>query len=465
MSFPDPTELAAATPVGRDRALDVMRITALLGVVAGHTVMATSVIRDGVLIWDNLLTTSPALAGLTWIFQIMPLFFFAGAAACLTSWQPGGDWGGWLMRRCTRLFRPVFYYLGFWAVALTLLRPWLPRHVYEPVAGISIQLLWFLGAYVLVLAAIPMLYRINTTGRLFAGVAGVYGGIAVIDALRLNHPALAPAGYLNLAVWLIPAMFGVAYRRELLPRRAALATVAVLLAIDVALVRFGPYQLSMVGTGDHQLSNTSPPSLLLAGHAIAMSALAICAAPAITRWAQRPRVWWLTAVGNSGAMTLYLWHIPVLLGVHLAFDQLGWARYPSLPHFAAVSVAQLVIVAVAVALLFVVLRPLENNPLPGWDSPVSAAPGRGTAVGLLLMTAGVATLVAVKWGLKDHGLICVAVMLAALIGARVLAARSGGSPAGSRGTVSSCEIRPIHGVAGAARCWRTDGFGLRRKLR
>lgn len=465
MSFPDPTELAAATPAGRDRALDVMRITALLGVVVGHTVMATSVIDDGVLIWDNLLTTSPALAGLTWIFQIMPLFFFAGAAACLPSWQPGGDWGSWLMRRCARLFRPVFYYLGFWAVALTLLRPLLPRHVYEPVAGVSIQLLWFLGAYVLVLAAIPLLYRINTAGRLFAGVTGVYGVIAVIDALRLHHPALAPAGYLNLAVWLIPAMFGVAYRRELLPRRAALATAAVLLAIDVALVRFGPYQLSMVGTGDHQLSNTSPPSLLLAGHAIAMSALAICAAPAITRWAQRPRVWWLTAVGNSGAMTLYLWHIPVLLGVHLAFDRLGWARYPGLPHFAAVSVAQLVIVAVAVALLFVVLRPLENNPLPGWDGPVSAAPGRGTAVGLLLMTAGVATLVAVKWGLKDHGLICVAVMLAALIGARVLAARSGGSPAGSRGTVSSCEIRPIYGVAGAARCWRTDGFGLRRKLR
>lgn len=425
LGFPDPTELAAATPAGRDRALDVLRIGALLGVIAGHTVMATSMIRGDVLIWDNLLTVSPALAGLTWIFQIMPLFFFAGAAACLDSWRPGADWGGWLMRRCTRLYRPVFYYLGFWAVALTVLHPLLPQHVYEPVAGVSIQLLWFLGAYVLVLAAIPLLYRINSTGRLFAGVAGVYGAIAVIDALRLHQPGLAPLGYLNLSVWLIPAMFGVAYRRNLLARRAAPAIAAVLLAIDVALVWFGPYQLSMVGTGDQQLSNTSPPSLLLAGHAIVMSALAIWAAPAIARWAQRPRVWWLTAVGNSGAMTLYLWHIPVLLGVHLVFDQLGWARYPGLPHFAVISVVQSVVVAAAVAVAFVVLRPLENEPLPGWDG----GRGGGPAVGLLLMTAGAATLIAIKWGLKDDGLMCVAVMLAALTSARLLAGRPSAAPA------------------------------------
>lgn len=425
LGFPDPTELAAATPAGRDRALDVMRIGALLGVVAGHTVMATSMIRGDVLIWDNLLTVSPALAGLTWIFQIMPLFFFAGAAACLDSWRPSADWGGWLMRRCTRLYRPVFYYLGFWAVALTVLHPLLPQHVYEPVAGVSIQLLWFLGAYVLVLAAIPLMYRINSTGRLFAGVAGVYGAIAVIDALRLHQPGLAPLGYLNLSVWLIPAMFGIAYRRNLLARRAAPAVAAVLLAIDVALVWLGPYQLSMVGTGDQQLSNTSPPSLLLAGHAIVMSALAIWAAPAIARWAQRPRVWWLTAVGNSGAMTLYLWHIPVLLGVHLVFDQLGWARYPGLPHFAAISVVQSVVVAAAVAVAFVMLRPLENEPLPGWDG----ARGGGPAVGLLLMTAGAATLIAIKWGLKDDGLMCVAVMLAALTSARLLAGRPSAAPA------------------------------------
>ena len=33
------------------------------------------------------------------------------------------------MRRCTRLYRPVFYYLGFWWVSLAVLSAVLPEHV------------------------------------------------------------------------------------------------------------------------------------------------------------------------------------------------------------------------------------------------------------------------------------------------------------------------------------------------
>ena len=134
-AFPTVDEIQAATPAGRDRAIDVIRITALVGVVIGHTVMATSIIRDGILHWENLLTTSVAFQALAWIFQIMPLFFFAGVAASVPSYQ--GNWGGWLLKRCTRLYRPVFYYLAFWTVALMVAHRVLPVHVYEPLAGIS----------------------------------------------------------------------------------------------------------------------------------------------------------------------------------------------------------------------------------------------------------------------------------------------------------------------------------------
>jgi hypothetical protein len=422
LGFPSPTELAASTSQDRDRVLDVIRIVSLIGVVAGHTLMAISIIKNHVLIWENLLNASVVFQAMTWILQIMPLFFFAGAAACLASWQPGANWGGWLMNRCTRLFRPVFYYLGFWAVALTVLYPVLPQHIYEPIAGVSTQLLWFLGAYVLVLAAMPVLARITTPARLAVGVGVVYGTIAAVDVIRVHWPAMSSLGYLNLAVWLIPAMFGVAYRRELLTRRAALVTAVTLFAVDVALAWWGPYAISMVGTGDHQLSNTSPPSLLMAGHAIVLSALAILAAPAIARWAQRPRVWWWAAVGNSGAMTLYLWHMPVLLGMHLLFDSLGLPRYPGQPDFLALTLVQLLLMVAAMAVLFVVLRPLENNPLAGWDgAPAITSVWRGAAVGVLLCIAGAATLAAVRWGLKDDGLICIATMVTGLVGARALA--------------------------------------------
>ncbi|WP_322857573.1 acyltransferase family protein [Mycobacterium shigaense] len=422
IDIPSPAELATSTPADRDRAIDVIRIVSLVGVVTGHTVMAISIIRNHVLVWENLLTVSPIFRAMTWLLQIMPLFFFAGAAACVSSWRPGANWGGWLMNRCTRLFRPVFYYLAFWAFGLTALYPLLPQHIYEPVAGVSVQLLWFLGAYVLVLAAMPALSRITTPGRLAVGVLAVYGAIAVVDAARLHWHAAAPLGCLNLAVWLIPAMFGVAYRRQLLTARTALITAVTLFVVDVALVRWGPYELSMVGTGDRHLSNTSPPSLLLAGHAIMLSALAILAAPAIARWAQRPRVWWWAAVGNSGAMTLYLWHMPALLALHLVFDYLGHPRYPGQPDFLDLSIAQLLVMVFAVPVLFVALRPLENNPLAGWDGVGAVTSARrGAVVGVLLCVAGAATLALVKWGLKDDGLVCVGVVVSALVSARVLA--------------------------------------------
>jgi hypothetical protein len=61
-SFPDEAE--ANTRATRDRAIDVIRIVSLVGVVVGHTIMATSIIRDDVLIGSNLLCVAVMLAAL-----------------------------------------------------------------------------------------------------------------------------------------------------------------------------------------------------------------------------------------------------------------------------------------------------------------------------------------------------------------------------------------------------------------
>jgi len=277
-----------------------------------------------------------------------------------------------------------------------------------------------------VLATVPLLARITTAGRLVAAVTGAYAFIAVVDAIRINVDGVSALGYLNMVVWAIPGMFGVAYRRRLLTGHTALALGVTMLAVNVALLVFGPYELSLVGIETQHLKNMTPPSLLLAGHAIMMCAFVIAAAPAIARWARRPRVWWLAAIGNSGAMTLYLWHIPPLLAMHLVFDYLGHPRFdPTLPGFVLLSCVQMLIMAVLVAVVFMTLRPLENRPLPLWDGGYVACPGgRSLAVGVLLCVAGAATLASVGWGLKDQGLYCVAVMMVALIAARMLASDS-----------------------------------------
>jgi hypothetical protein len=113
--------------------------------------------------------------------------------------------------------------------------------------------------------------------------------------------------------------------------------------------------------------------------------------------------------------------MPVLLGMHLLFDYLGYARYPGRPHFLVISVMQLAMMFAVVAVPLVALRHLENNPLSGWDgAPTITSVRRGTAVGMLLCVAGVATLASIRWGLKDDGLICVATMVTALVAARVI---------------------------------------------
>lgn len=90
---------------------------------------------------------------------------------------------------------------------------------------------------------------------------------------------------------------------------------------------------------------------------------------------------------------------------------------------------------VAVAVLFVALRPLENNPLSGWDgAPAVTSRGWGAAVGALLCVAGVVLLTAIRWGLKDDGLVCMAVVVAA----RIVAQHAG--PAGHGSSSRACSM-------------------------
>ena len=121
------------------------------------------------------------------------------------------------------------------------------------------------------------------------------------------------AGVANfLIVWLIPVVIGVAYARRLIGPRAALVAAASAFAAQLVLAAVGPYDVSLVVTGTERMSNVSPPTLLLALHCTWMSCVFVAAAGAIRRWAARPRVWYVVAMGNGGAMTLYLWHIPAI---------------------------------------------------------------------------------------------------------------------------------------------------------
>ncbi|WP_439029032.1 acyltransferase family protein [Gordonia terrae] len=453
-ALPNARELAALS-VERDRVIDLIRIVSLVVVVTGHSIMLTVDSTGGSIRLGNTLGDVPVLQPATWVLQVLPLFFFAGAAAATRGWMSRGPdatptAGHWLFARTQRLMRPLVWYLGAVGAVLatlTLLGAAAPADV---VARLGVQLLWFLGAYLLVLAVVPVLQRMGSRRDVVVALASCWGITAVVDAVRLDDGPAA-LGYLNfLTVWTIPAVLGVAYARQLLRPASALVAAAGALVVDLALVAWGPYEVSLVTVPGQQLSNMSPPSLLLAGHAVVLCAGAIALRRALAAIADRPRIWWWVAMGNRGAMTLYLWHLPVLatiiaLGAAVGIDRadVHSASFPMIVGTQTVLLLALMVPVVAV------LSPWENRPLPWWDEPVArrGGPLRDAALLVMLAGLGVAVLMVARAGLTEGGLGWLAAGCACAVGARclVVPARGRTTAVGRRGERASLQVSAPEG--------------------
>src|SRR5210317_1931983 len=112
--------LAAQTPPERNRYVDFLRAVSILVVIVGHWLIATAWVVDGEMRAGHLLADRPDLHWLTWMFQVMPIFFIVGGysnAVSLESAQRRGvDYAGWLAARLHRLVMPVLALLLTWAV-------------------------------------------------------------------------------------------------------------------------------------------------------------------------------------------------------------------------------------------------------------------------------------------------------------------------------------------------------------
>ncbi|OBI78593.1 acyltransferase [Mycobacterium sp. E740] len=393
-------ELAAETPAGRDRAVDVARLAALVVVMFGHSALLLATIDAGGVRIGNLLGAIPALAPVTWVLQVMPLFFLAGGAAGAYGWRPGRSWGTWLLTRAQRLCRPVFWYLALWSVALLAVRLVLGAKSAADLGRESVALLWFLGVYLIVLAFVPALTRLSSGRAVAALVGSLLGTAAAIDAIRVwaGTPMAGAANF--VVVWLIPVVFGVGYARRLVSPRAAAVVAVAALAAQVTLAIVGPYEVSLVVTGAEHLSNVSPPTLLLALHCTWMSSVFVTCAGAIRRWARHRRVWYVVAIGNGGAMTLYLWHIVAIAIAAFCLHAFDLDAYDVATQgfWGLLALRALVFAAVMFA-MFRLLSPLEHLRLPWWDDPVRATGIRSAVAGALIVVTGLAVLLLAKNGL------------------------------------------------------------------
>ncbi len=74
-------EMAAVTPDERNRYVDFLRAASILVVVTGHWLISAAYYHNGTLTPGDVLELQPSTQWLTWLFQVMPIFFIVGGYA------------------------------------------------------------------------------------------------------------------------------------------------------------------------------------------------------------------------------------------------------------------------------------------------------------------------------------------------------------------------------------------------
>jgi hypothetical protein len=310
----------ANTAATRDRYVDLLRVGSLGVVVVGHWLMAVVVVgADHTVRATNTLAVVPWLQPLTWLLQVMPVFFFVGGFSHATALESvrrrGGTYADFVRSRAGRLLRPTAVFIAVWLVAAVAVEvSGHDRGLLRLAARTVAQPLWFVGVYLAVVGLTPPLYRLHRALGRFAYVVPVALGVAAgaVDVLRFGY-GVGCLSYLNVAfVWLAVHQAGFLYADGALTRIRGWVLIVSGLASTVALTTVGPYPVSMVGMPGDPVSNMSPPTLALLTDAVWLIGLVLVLRAPVSRWLSRPRAWAAVIAANGVAMTAFLWHLTAL---------------------------------------------------------------------------------------------------------------------------------------------------------
>jgi surface polysaccharide O-acyltransferase-like enzyme len=389
--------LSAKTPPERNRYVDFLRAVSILCVIFGHWLIATGYYSEGKLAPGDVLEIEPWTQWLTWIFQVMPVFFIVGGYANAVSLESARRrrvaYAGWLATRLNRLISPLLLLLLAWAM-IALIMHWLgvSRGVIQLASKAALVPIWFLAIYVMVVILAPATHAAWRRWGLATLVAGV--ALTAIVDLAFFVADLTWLGWSNYFwVWLTVHQLGYAWRDGRLGGPIRRLTYSALGLIGLMLLVFtGPYPLAMVGSPGPGISNTLPPKITLLALAVFQFGLLLSLETPMRRLLNGAHLWTATVLINSMIMTLYLWHLTVMvIVVSLAYlaDGFGLGLEPGSAHWwwtRPLWLAALTLALVPVALL---LSPLERRARPT-DAPVPTAARQ--VAGAMLLCLGVAVL-------------------------------------------------------------------------
>ena len=310
---------ALKTPADRNRYVDFLRAVSIMAVVIGHWLVITPwVSADGVFHGDHLLTRSVLAQWLTWIFQVMPVFFAVGGYANAVSWESATrrdtPYGDWLLARLRRLVLPALPLLALWAAfALATWAGILGPTLVEVTSLGALSPLWFLAVYVAVVALVPITRKAWLRFGVWSFWAPVLATVAV-DLLAFGF-GVTWLRWINYAfVWLAVHQLGYLWRDGRLGGARSSWPYAVGgLGVALIAVLALDYPVAMIGVPGADVSNTAAPTVALLALGIGQFGILLAAERPMRRWLDKVGPWTATVLVNGMIMTLFVWHYTVMV--------------------------------------------------------------------------------------------------------------------------------------------------------
>ncbi len=311
-------EVAEQTPAERNRYVDLLRALSISAVVLGHWIIAAPATVGGIVSMDHLLQIQPPAQWLTWLFQVMPVFFFVGGYSNGVSWDSaqakGTKYSFWLESRLRRLLGPVIPLILLWA-SLGILGFYLdlPRQMIQIGSQISLVPTWFLAIYFIIVMFVPITRALWRKLGLLSVILPFC--LAIVGDIVFFNTGAKWFGWFNyFFIWGAVHQLGYAWQQGRFGGVAPSLCLAIVAgSFLVLLTQFGPYPISLIGVPGADFSNTTPPKLPLIALGLTQIGLLLALEKPIRQWLANVKVWTATVLINGFIMPIFLWHSTVMI--------------------------------------------------------------------------------------------------------------------------------------------------------
>jgi hypothetical protein len=172
---------------------------------------------------------------------------------------------------------------------------------------------WFLAVYVMVVVFAPGTHALWRRFGMSSFWALALAAV-IVDAVGMagGWPGVRWANY--AFVWLAVHHLGYLWKdRRLAGPARSLPWALGGLTVLIFLVTVASYPVSMISVPGEEASNSRPPTIALLALGALHAGLVLALEERARRWLRRLRPWTATVLVNGTIMTLYLWHVTVLV--------------------------------------------------------------------------------------------------------------------------------------------------------